>query len=195
MLLDRASNLTFEAIPDAWAPAAIVHLGPIADEIEPSLMERFADAQVLGVSAQGWLRTWEPDGRVRPRAWEWIADSLEKADAVVVSFEDLARDELAIEGLGSHVRLLVVTDGPRGARVYWNGDVRRVPALRTVPVDPTGAGDVFAAAFFIRLRATRDPWEAARFAHVLAAASVGRRGLDSVPTPADVAQAELQVVP
>ena len=35
-------------------------------------------------------------------------------------------------------------------------------------VDATGAGDIFAAAFFWRLYVTRDPWEAARFATHLA---------------------------
>jgi sugar/nucleoside kinase (ribokinase family) len=39
-------------------------------------------------------------------------------------------------------------------------------------VDATGAGDTFATAFFIRLYETRDPWEAARFANLLAARSV-----------------------
>ncbi|HET7011989.1 MAG TPA: PfkB family carbohydrate kinase [Anaerolineales bacterium] len=195
LLLGRASGLTVEAIPEAWASAGIVHLGPIADEMEPGLIEHITSAQVLGVSAQGWLRAWDADGRVRPRSWEWLAGPLQKADAVVVSYEDLGRDEIAIEGLTNHCRLLVVTDGPRGARVHWNGDVRRVPAPQAASVDPTGAGDIFAAAFFARLRATRDPWEAARFAQVLASASVGRRGLDGIPTPADVSQAELQVVP
>jgi sugar/nucleoside kinase (ribokinase family) len=49
-------------------------------------------------------------------------------------------------------------------------------------VDPTGAGDIFAAAFFARLYATRDPWEAARFAVQMSAISVTRPGIAGVPT-------------
>ena len=49
-------------------------------------------------------------------------------------------------------------------------------------VDPTGAGDIFAAAFFINLYETDDPWASARFANQVAALSVTRRGLASVPT-------------
>jgi sugar/nucleoside kinase (ribokinase family) len=194
VLVARASRLSFDRIPEVWATSPIVHLGPIADEIPPALATAFASAGLLGVTAQGWLRTWSADGRVMPRSWEASVEGLSAAGAVVVSLEDLGRDELAVEGLAGICRLLVVTDGPRGARVHWNGDVRRIPAPPAVVVDPTGAGDIFAAAFFIRLRATRDPWEAARFAHVLAAASVERRGLAGVPTAEDVLRADLQVV-
>ena len=61
-------------------------------------------------------------------------------------------------------QVLAVTEGNRGARLFWHGDVRRFLPVEVQEVDPTGAGDVFAAAFFTRLYTTRDPWEAARFA-------------------------------
>ena len=39
-----------------------------------------------------------------------------------------------------------------------------VPSLPRPEVDPTGAGDVFAAAFLVRYQETGDPLEAAAFA-------------------------------
>jgi sugar/nucleoside kinase (ribokinase family) len=60
-------------------------------------------------------------------------------------------------------------------------------------VDPTGAGDVFAAAFFYRLHATRDPWEAARFATQLSAYSVTRPGLEGIPTQEEVEESMVEV--
>ena len=69
-------------------------------------------------------------------------------------------------------RVLAVTEGPAGARLYWNGDLRRFRALQVKEVDATGAGDIFAAAFFWRLHVTRDPWAAAKFATHLASFSV-----------------------
>jgi len=53
-------------------------------------------------------------------------------------------------------------------------------------VEDTGAGDIFAACFFHRLQETRDPWEAAGFAVSLAACSVTRRRLESIPTAEEI---------
>ena len=92
------------------------------------------------------------------------------------------------------IRVLAVTEGANGARLYWNGDLRRFNPPKMVEADPTGAGDIFAAAFFIRLNTTRDPWEAARFANALASNSVTRRGLQGVPTPAEVQASQIEVI-
>jgi len=61
-------------------------------------------------------------------------------------------------------------------------------------VDATGAGDIFAAAFFVRLLATRDPWEATRFATLVASGSVTRIGLDGIPTPSEINQCMMEVL-
>ena len=92
----------------------------------------------------------------------------------MLSIEDLAGDENRIEEFASASRILVITEGSAGARVYWNGDVRRFRPPAVTEVEATGAGDIFAAAFFMRLSTTRDPWEAARFANQIAAISVTR---------------------
>jgi sugar/nucleoside kinase (ribokinase family) len=72
-----------------------------------------------------------------------------------------------------------------------SGRFRRPPYNE---LDPTGAGDVFAAAFFSRLHTTRDPWEAARFATHLSSFSVTRSGLASIPTPAEVEESMVEVL-
>ena len=61
-------------------------------------------------------------------------------------------------------------------------------------VDATGAGDIFAAAFFYRLYATRDPWAAARFATHLASFSVTRPGLDGIPTRDEIQTCLVEVL-
>ena len=47
-----------------------------------------------------------------------------------------------------------------------------VPSLPRPEVDPTGAGDVFAAAFLVRYQETGDPLEAAAFAACAASCAV-----------------------
>ena len=53
-------------------------------------------------------------------------------------------------------------------------------------MDPTGAGDLFAGAFFVHYQQSGDPGDAARFAVWLASHSVTRTGLDGLPTPAEI---------
>jgi sugar/nucleoside kinase (ribokinase family) len=87
-----------------------------------------------------------------------------------------------------------VTEGPAGAVLFWHGDRRRFRAPKMKEVDATGAGDVFAAAFFIRLFSTRDPWEATRFATLVASRSVTRIGLDGIPTPREIEECMMEVL-
>jgi sugar/nucleoside kinase (ribokinase family) len=63
-----------------------------------------------------------------------------------------------------------------------------VPTHAIEIVDATGAGDIFAASFLVRLRQSGDPIAAARFASCLASQSITRRGLDSIPTPSEIDQ-------
>ena len=177
-----APSLSLHHIPEPWRRAAIAHLGPVAQEVEPSLL-RGLRASLLGVTPQGWLRQWDARGRVRPAEWPEGAVVLAQADAAVLSIEDLGGDEARIPELASACRILVVTRGAQGADLYWQGEVLHFNAPEVPEVDPTGAGDIFAAAFFIRLYQTRgDPIEAARFATRLAADSVTRPGLAGAPS-------------
>jgi sugar/nucleoside kinase (ribokinase family) len=190
----RAGPLEPRHVPSEWGAPRIAHLGPIAGEVDPALADMFAGS-LLGLTPQGWMRAWDADGRVEPARLSDRASLLSLAGAVVISTEDVGGDEDEIEALAEATRLLVVTDGAQGARVYWNRDQRRFRAPAVPEIDPTGSGDVFAAAFFTRLYQTRDPWESARFANHLASASVGRRGIAGVPTPEEVEAAGLQVIP
>ncbi len=188
-LYEIAPNLDITFIPEIWRNTPIVHLGPVAQEVEPNLVRYFPDL-FLGISPQGWLRQWDKDGKVFAGEWPESSFVLEKASAAVLSIEDVDGDERRIEDMVSSIRVLVVTEGAEGARVYWNGDLRRFRPPAEKEIDPTGAGDIFAAAFFIRLNSTHNPWEAARFATQLAAVSVTRNGLEGIPTRQE-AMAEL----
>ena len=188
----RARPLTIEDVPAQWRNPAIVHLGPVISEIESDLFTGFPDS-LLCLTPQGFLRGCDQKSLVNFRDWSEKADLLPKADAVVLSLEDLRNDEALVEEFASLCKLLVITENRNGSRVYWNQEMRRFPAPSRNLVEDTGAGDIFAACFFHRLDATRDPWEAARFAVELSANSVTRYYLDSIPTGAEIEHARLQV--
>jgi len=189
----QAPILDASLIPDVWKDTPIVHLGPIAQETDPNLVRSFPNS-ILGLTPQGWLRAWDDKGRVSPAEWPEARFVLGHADVAILSIEDVLGDESRIEEMASAIKLLIVTEGANGARVFWNGDVRHFTPPKMVELDATGAGDIFAAAYLFRYQTTHDPWEAARFATNLAAFTVTRSGLESIPTHDEIQSCLIQVI-
>lgn len=189
----RAARLHYDMVPEHWRKAPILHLGPIANEMDSILPEGFSPA-LFGVTPQGWMRQWDADRRVSRAAWKNSEPVLRSAGAVVLSREDVGGDDELIEHMAHQTQLLAVTEAAEGCVLHWHGDRRRFRAAEVPEVDATGAGDVFAAAFFIRLWRTRDPWEAARFATLVASRSVTRPGLEGIPTPEEIEECLVEVL-
>ncbi len=187
-----APTIHLNTIPDVWLNASIVHLGPIAQEVDPALVRNFPSS-LVGITPQGWLRGWDASKRVYPTEWPEAAFVMQRAGAAVISLEDVGGDESRIDEMASACRVLAVTEGAQGVRLFWNGDVRRFRPPEVTEVDITGAGDIFAAAFFLRLYTTRDPWESARFATMLSAYSVTRVGFEGIPTPEEIRDCMVEV--
>jgi len=192
VLHHAAPTLGINLVPDAWRNPAIVHLGPLAQEVEPTLVRNFPSA-LIGVTPQGWLRGWDSQGHVHFSEWPESTFVLQRTGAAIISIEDIEGDEERINEMASSCHILAVTEGAEGSRLYWNGDVRRFRAPKVKSVDETGSGDIYAAAFFVRLYTTRDPWEAARFATLLASFSVTRQGLEGIPTEEEIQECMVEV--
>ena len=189
-----ASKLDYYILPEPWREASIVHFGPVAQEVEPSMIRHFSNS-LIGITPQGWLRSWNTEKRIHPTEWPESSFVLHQAGAAVISVEDVNNNEERIEEMATQCRILAVTEAHQGSRLYWNGDVRRFRPPVVQEIDATGAGDIYATAFFTRLFTTRDPWEAARFATQLSAYSVTRTGLEeSVPTQAEIQDCMVEVL-
>lgn len=169
------------AVPVAWRQSPIIHLGPLVREIPSEILSIFDSDSLIGVTPQGWMRQWDESGRVVPRRWHEADDVLRRADVLVFSVEDVARMRGEIDRLADLAQIMVVTQGPAGATLFLAGDSTHHPAFEATEVDPTGAGDVFAAAFLIRLRETDDPHEAAHFANAVASLSIEGPGVQGIP--------------
>ena len=188
-----ANPLKPNLIPKIWENTPIVHLGPIANEVSSEVIHRFPQS-LIGVTPQGWLRSWDDQGRIFPTKWEEASEMLTQADVTILSIEDVGGNEDTIQEMVENSKILVVTEGYRGSRVYWNGDVRRFQADPVEEVDATGAGDIFATCYFFRLRTTQNPWESARFANSIAARSVTRSGLASIPFQEEIKKTTIEVL-
>ena len=140
------------------------------------------------------MRIRDADNMVNFKNWESADYMLPKSDAVVISLEDVLGNEELIQEYAQKSKVLAVTEGNLGARIYWNGDVRHFSAPVVKCVDPTGAGDIFAAVFFDRLERTSDPWASAEMAVNIASNSVTRKGLAGVPNSDEVNALQITVI-
>lgn len=169
-------------IPDDWRQARIVHLGPLAQDL-PAGVACVYKQPLLGVTPQGYMRAWGPDGLIRAVPWANPEDVLACCDVLVYSIDDVAGDEHLIHHYGTLVETMVVTQNRRGATVYRRGQhPHHFPAFAANEVDPTGAGDVFCAAYLIHMAETGDPYASCRFANCVASFSVEGVGISTIPT-------------
>ena len=174
-----AGPIAASDVPEAWQPAPMVLLGPVASEVSLDLPRCFPDS-LVGASIQGWLREWDATGRVTPKAWDG-RDALPYVDVAVVSAEDVVDDHL-IDRWAALPPVLIVTMGRQGARLHAEGRWHQIEPFAAREADPTGAGDVFAAAYVVRYHETRDALESARFASCAASFCVEAVGVAGIPT-------------
>ena len=172
----------------------VILLAPAYHEIE-SLPDITSASDVVGVSLQGAFRAVvdfhvypdrSPGPRIRrhllPGCWAFF--SVEDAGDA----EDACHAAELITGAGASV---CVTDGERGVTIVHGsagGQTRThfdaIPA--TSVVDPTGAGDTFAASFLIRLAECGDELTALRFALAASSLAVEGMGIQAIPTRAAI---------
>ena len=180
----RARTIAASDVPQEFLGAKIVLLGPLVGEVKEDVARCFPRS-LLAICPQGWLRTVLPDGRVEQMSpLRWRSGLLKHSPAVFVSEEDLppAETKETLARWAARVPLLAFTRGARGARLWSEGRWRQVPAIPAEELDPTGAGDVFAAAFLSRYVETDNTWQAALFAAAAASASVEEPGTTAIPT-------------
>jgi 1D-myo-inositol 3-kinase len=188
----RADQLQLEDVPETWRNAPVILFGPLDQELSPALASLFPrhPGAIFAATPQGWLRRWDEDGRVWPTPWTAAEEILPLLDVLILSHEDLLPfangNRTDADAILTHwsmqVPLLVATDGRHGATLFQHGIVERFPAYSAHEVDPTGAGDVFAAAFLVHYYRHGDPRKAVDFANCVASLSIEHVGIAGIPT-------------
>lgn len=177
-----AGPIDLRGLPPQWRSPRVLHLGPIAQEIDvrqsAGLNPRF-----LGITPQGWMRDWPraTGGRVQSLHLRLPQEFVAQVDGIVVNDEEFVDSRDTVEAIGRN-GYGVVTLGDGGARLFTQGKTINIPAFDLPVVDPTGAGDVFTAAFFYRIS---DPnvsaEDAMRFANAAAGLSLSGVGASTIP--------------
>ena len=174
-LLAACAPILPEDIPAPYLQAKKIALLPIFDELPYRTVSRLATGHSsVCMDPQGYLRAVGEGKRVVQRAWDDKERFLKKVDVLATSLPELAAladtDDLEaavcrLANYGPHIVLITREGGARtgfSSFVYCAGRLHEVPAIppRTF-VDPGGAGDSSAVAFFIEYERTGDaPWAA-----------------------------------
>jgi sugar/nucleoside kinase (ribokinase family) len=167
----RADDIRFEALPDEWSAPDALLLGPLAGELAGVSASAF-EAECVGAIAQGYVRAIDADGRVSAKGWDRPERDLLGVHVLFLSQHDLADADAHAREFLSLVPIVALTRGWRGLTLLTRDAVHDVPSLPRPEKDPTGAGDVFAAAFLVRYQECSDPLAAAAFAACAASCAV-----------------------
>ncbi len=187
MLLARAGDIARADLPEAWESVPLVVICPLVRELPPEAYTWFPrQSTAIGLVLQGYFRSWDQYGAVTAQAFPPPSPIPRSSVAAlaIASYDELTAGQA---GAWNDVADVVVrTRGSEGAELYCAGESRSISTPSAKEIDPTGAGDVWAAAYLIHLRETGDINVAARFASAAASLSVTGIGLSGIPTRKDV---------
>jgi sugar/nucleoside kinase (ribokinase family) len=188
---DRAPRLTSRDVGVIPVDVRIFHIAPVLREIGPAFFGEVATNRFVALTAQGLLRKVNDDGFVSTVVSRSARAAFERADISVVSAEDFDGDVAKACELLGRSRVGVLTDGHRPIRAHESGRWFKFPVVFRPIRNPTGTGDVFAAALFVRYEATGNLEESLRFSATAAADWITARdsGL-SVMSPSRLAEGE-----
>lgn len=178
-------------IAEVTVDTAILHLAPVARET-PRAWSGCAD--FVGITPQGLARAWSDDEHGGARSAvdaehrEMRSAAVDRgalADgcyALVLSEHERTSCAEIVSAAGEAGAVVAITAGARPTTILTPDGREAQVAVPTIerPREDLGAGDVFAAAFFVALAEGRPPARAAAFATAAAAVRVSGVGADAI---------------
>lgn len=178
---------------------SIVLYGPLLNEIEVKIIKELQKNNFTAITAQGFLRDVEKDGKVWKRKINSL-NILSFVDAVILSDEDISFNNSSLDvdylrRLITDTKILALTRNKRGSEIYKKSNINPIkieafPLEGHAKYDYSGAGDVYAASFILAMQ-NKPLIESASFASLYSTIKIynskkGRIGIDTIPTIADI---------
>ncbi len=110
---------------------------------------------------------------------------MNEEEAAIISAEKLSEENLGKHTLALNTNVLIITRGERGCTAYIDEKKHihhvDIEGIHDAPAaDPTGCGDVFAAAYCAHYLSSKDSTESARFANTVAARKASMIGSSDI---------------
>ncbi|MGQ9788385.1 MAG: carbohydrate kinase family protein, partial [Candidatus Hadarchaeaceae archaeon] len=196
IITHRGENATFSLadLRGLKRDAKLVHLPSffILERLRPGYIKIMKWARKSGALIS-FDTGWDPSGGWSKTKYllkslkmcDFFLPNIDEARSILNKPQGNAR-ELAEEILSMGIKTVAIKLGHRGAFVADGSTFAHIPPFRVKVVDPTGAGDVFNAAFLISYIRTRDIIKSGKFANAAAAIKITGFGWSSYPTAAQV---------
>ncbi|MBW1872707.1 MAG: sugar kinase, partial [Deltaproteobacteria bacterium] len=179
-----AGSIDPELLPGEWRNPDVIFIGPVICETDLEDWKTTSGARLIAIGVQGFVRgvadqSDQANGalRVVPRKWSPDRAMLNGVDIVFLSEEDLEGQGNLLQLLCDSIPIVALTRERKGCDIIERGKKTWVGIHPAREVDPTGAGDTFAAGFLFALAQGKNPIESAKLG--AAAASIiieGRSG-------------------
>ena len=171
-VLGRADPI--KEVPEEVFSAEIILLGPILQEIDPSLVKTLSEREpLLFCDPQGFLRD-ITDHTITHMFPPSLKDVLPLFDIIkpneleahiLTGKNPLQHPKDVMETLYSYgPPICIVTLAEKGSLIYDGSELLRIPAFTTNAQDPTGAGDTYAAGFMVEYLRSKDLYQSGLFA-------------------------------
>lgn len=177
----KAARIEPRHVPLAWRNTPVILVGPILHDISTKFSGFFPEESLVGMTIQGRLRS-HRGGRVYKQLWHRAEHEFPAYDALFFSIEDVRYNMPLAEFYAALAPMAVMTRGSDGASRIHDGKFYELDALPAQPVDLTGAGDIFAAAFMLCYAEFGDQVVAHYYANAAAACSIEHVGASGIPT-------------
>lgn len=160
----------------------ILHIAPVAQEITLEELVAESRSRFVLLTPQGLVRRWaSPGARIEHYAREFPAAVSSVLDVVVVSETEAPYVGELLAAVPRHGGLGVVTRGRRGCLILSrDGSQEYTADPARALVDPTGAGDCFAATLTTEMFGGQPVPEAVRLATAAASLCVGGQGATTI---------------
>lgn len=185
--LGDAGKIHESDIPPDFFESDAVLIGPLIQEIPPDTLRYLATNSSLNLlDPQGLLRKIDRNKAIENIVIQNVKSILQDIDILKLTSEEafLMANSKSTEDVPKILsemgpKIIAITFAEKGSIIYEDGElVVRIPAYPVNAIDPTGAGDVYAAGFIFEYLKTKDLIKSGFFASAAASFMVENMGID-----------------
>lgn len=193
---DVSDSISPGDIPQAYLNASSFYISPVAGEVPAETVSKISGLEGISmIDPQGIFRKISDSGDITLERPDNLENYLSGVDIVKIGKDELqifdeTKEELLERLVEMGPKVAILTLGGEGCKIFSDGKITDVRSLKVNVEDPTGAGDVFGAAFLSKFLETENPIKSAKFANAAAGLKIEYKGPTGFPSEEEVKKAE-----